>query len=220
MTPTTANATTLWDTYKVSIVVDRIVGGIPANEKLMKAWLDARADRMKPVAGAGSAMVPPGTPQTPDEAAADLALQASRLDPEDTHAVVFYRDAKEQPCYEGRCFKAAIKESGNILKDILGVKALRSKISERVFVEERFVPIKSAIQRDERPISVMTMQGPRTSIKRFEFAEDVKMEFTLKVLTDGVIKREMLETIFMHIEKNGLGSDRSQGNGGCIIKMR
>ncbi len=185
----------LWDSHHVRIRVARLTAGIPANPKLLQAWLEANA--------------------APAGAAEDQAAMLERLDPEQTHAVVFYRDEHGRPCYEGRNFKAALKEGANIIKGpkLLDVKNFRAKLAERVFVDPRLVPIDAEIHRAERPISVMTMQGPRTSLKRFEYAADVELRFTVRVLRDGVVEPDHLRTILEYLQDGGIGADRSQGSG-------
>jgi hypothetical protein len=138
-----------------------------------------------------------------------------RLDPNETHAVIFFRDADGRPVYESRNFKAALKESANILKgpQLLDVKNFRAKLAERVFVGPLLIPIQQPVQLAERPISVMTMQGPRTSIKRYEFALEVRLSFEIKVLADNVVKEEHLRFMVEYLQDGGIGADRSQGSG-------
>lgn len=200
----------MWTNYEVSITVDRLVAGIPANGRMLDAWLAAKATRMKKL---GLPAELADVPTTPEEARAEHAATIEQLDPEETHGVVFYRDQDGEPCYEGRCFKGGLKEAANIRKDDLKVKAFRSKLAERVFVKPKLVRITSEVYFDERPLNAMTMQGPRTSIKRFEFAEDVKLSFRLKVLEDGVVTEEHLRDLLEYMQENGIGADRSQGNG-------
>ncbi len=147
-------------------------------------------------------------------------LARAELDPEETHACIFYRDKQGRPSYEGRCFKAAFKEAANVLgsstkrKGVLEEVNFRSKLAERVFVVERLVPLTGVqVLRFEKPISVMTMQGPRTSIKRAEYVEDVEMRFTLRVLKDNLVTADHLRTILEYMQVGGIGSDRSQGSG-------
>lgn len=184
-----------WERYSVTVTVDRLVAGIPANPKLMQAWLEAN--------------------EAPAEAGSDQTAMIERLDPEETHAVVFYRDEAGRPSYESRNFKAALKEAANILKGpgLLDVKNFRSKLAERVFVGPRTVTLDVPIGKAERPISVMTMQGPRTSIKRFEYADNVTLSFILRVLKDGVVKESHLLAMLEYLEEGGIGADRSQGSG-------
>jgi hypothetical protein len=201
----------MWTDYHLALTVDRLVAGIPAKEKMLDSWLEAKAQRMRLPAALPAELA--GVAATPQEAHDEHAAGAATLAAEEIHGVVFYRLPDGTPGYEGRCLKGAFKEAANILKEQLHVKAFRSKIAEHLFVLERVVPIQAEIQRDDRPLTVMTMQGPRTSIKRFEFAENVPLAFTLRTLDGGVATAENLEALLEYMALNGLGSDRSQGAG-------
>ena len=183
----------MWNRYQVKIQAHRLTAGIPANEKMLQAWLEAH--------------------QAPLAAADQQTEMLARLDVESVHGVVFYRDASGTPCLEGRCLKASLKESANILKGMLEKKAYKSKLAERVFVEEELIPLAGDTLTSERPISVMTMQGPRTSIKRYEYMLDVPMEYHIRILDDGVITADDVRALLEYGQMNGIGADRSQGSG-------
>ena len=207
-----------WNDYRLAITVDRLVAGVPAKEKMLDSWLETRAARMKVPAEMPAELA--AVPLTPSAAREEHAATAAQLSAEEIHGVVFYRLPDGTPGYEGRCLKGALKEAANILKDALGVKAFRSKVAERIFVLEKVIAITVPVQVDDRPLTVMTMQGPRTSIKRFEYADNVPLTFTIRVLDDGVSKvgsQEQLEAMLEYMRFNGIGSDRSQGSGTFII---
>jgi hypothetical protein len=190
-TPSTGG---LWSHHELEIVVDRLVGGIPGSDNLLDPWMRVNG--------------------APAEAKAEQEAARANLDETAAlHSVVFMRDGNGQPVYESRCMKAALKEGANVLNKMLQRTAFRAKLAERVFVGPKLVPITSPIQSEEKPISVMTMQGPRTSLKRYEYADDVRLNFSLRILQDGVIKPEDVATILEYLQENGIGSDRSQGAG-------
>jgi len=176
----------LWKRYRISFTIDRLVGGIPASPRAMEAWLDKN-----------------------EVTGPDREEQLEQL----SHSVIFWRDPDGNPAYEGRCLKAALKEAANVLKQLLKKTAYRSKLAERVFVEEKFAPITSPIQSESRPISVMTARGPRTSLKNYEFVENQSLTFHLAVLNDDVFHEDELRTLLEYMQQNGLGADRSQGAG-------
>jgi hypothetical protein len=74
------------------------------------------------------------------------------------------------------------------------------------------------VMRFEKPISVMTMQGPRTSIKRAEFVENVPLHFTIRVLKDNLVTVEHIRTLLEYMSVGGIGSDRSQGSGTFLLR--
>lgn len=192
----TMTESALWDRYTLTLTVDRLVGGIPANPKLLDAWLEANG--------------------APPEAKAEQELvQAALRDQEvEQHTSAFARDAEGMPCYESRCLKAAFKEAANILKDShLGVKNARSKLAEQVFVGPKLVQISTPIRVDERVIHVMTRMGPRDSLKRYEVTENVPLAFEVRTLVGGVFHENHLRIMVEYLQDGGLGADRSQGAG-------
>jgi hypothetical protein len=70
---------------------------------------------------------------------------------------------------------------------------------------------------DSRPISVVTRQGPRTALKRFEFVVQPRITFQILVLANGVgnglIGEEELRRMLEFGGMLGIGADRSQGEG-------
>jgi hypothetical protein len=114
--------------------------------------------------------------------------------------------------YEARCVRAHIKDCANQLQGILGIKALKAKVANRVYVE----PAKIYLGKSEpdgsevRIIHAMTMKGPRSSLKTIDYVTDAKLNFTLRVLEDGVIDRDILEAIFEYGGTHGMGQERSQ----------
>ena len=201
-----SSAAVLWEDRRLVLDVDTLTAGIPANPKLLDAWLD------KGAAG--------------PTARADAAVMAARLREQDVeeHASVFARDGQGRPCYEGRALKAALKEAANILaakKDriildsagALGIPNARARLAEHVFVTPKLVPIGVAPRVTERVIHVMTRQGPRDSIKRAEVADDVTLTVTLRRLRVGVFTWDHLATLLDYLCLGGIGADRSQGSG-------
>jgi hypothetical protein len=198
----------MWNSYQVELTATRLTGGFPANPRLIESWLSSK--------------------KAPKEALDAAKVQLERLaeiDLEETHMVVFWRDRNLVAHYESRAFKAALKEGANILKGMLDVKNFRARLAERVFVDPRIGGCEircrcgeahhpeDFFHVEERPIQVMTMQGPRTSIKRVEYALEVPISFRIRVLNDGVIQESQLKTILEYLQDNGIGADRSQGSG-------
>jgi len=193
--PGTDPASSLWADRPVRVTVSRLVGGIPANPKLLDAWLEANS--------------------APPEARADKAeMQALLAAGEvEQHTSAFARNAKGQPCYEARCFKAAFKEAANVTKEILGIKNARARLAEHVFVGPPLCVIATPIRVEERVIHVMTRMGPRDSIKRYEVTADVPLRFTLRVLHTSPFTWNVLGVLLDYMVEGGIGADRSQGAG-------
>ncbi len=101
--------------------------------------------------------------------------------------------------------KGFLKEAGNVLKDEIfnpktkkkGIKALRSKLDNHVFVFPRYVWIAEDCDGIlERPLRAMTAQGPRVSLARSEYIK-AGIEFTIKIdiFPHPEISWEVMETI-------------------------
>jgi hypothetical protein len=211
----------LWNRISVSLgIKNRIVGGTPTDPKLIQAWISANM---------------PAVDEAERKKLADATVKdVAKATEEKAEGMwtTFKRD--DTGVYiEGRQIKAAFKESSNILRDLLikaegrkdGTKSrytnLKAKLAERLFVEEdkiyftrKGVTITKPDGNEERAIHVMTAQGPRTALKRCDFVgTPCKLQFTLRYLADGVVDLDLIKTLLEHSSWNGIGADRSQGNG-------
>lgn len=202
-----------WQHYRVELCIEKLTGGLPSHEGLIGAWMDSKnAKPTTPKEVAGRTGEPDDRVADHSARVAALAEVADELVAQ--HTVVFARCGPGLAGYEGRCLNGALKEAANILKDGFAVRNFRSKVAERIFVCERYSTFPTtSIRIEERPISVMTRQGPRTSLKRCEVVDDVPIAFTIHVLDDGVVKPTFLETMIRYTCLNGFGADRSQGSG-------
>lgn len=203
-----------------------IVGGVPTDPKLIEGWLKAN--------------MPDVTEAERAKLAATTLSEVPKVIEEEAKSmwITFKRD--ETGIYlEGRQLKAAFKECANILretfqkqekegkvnaKDKSRFTALRAKLAERLFVEDQKVYLHADTDvlvvktkpdgTDEQPIHVMTAQGPRTALKRFDYCNPgTKIAFTVRWLDDGLIDDELLTALLSFMQWNGIGASRSQGNG-------
>lgn len=119
--------------------------------------------------------------------------------------------------YEGRCVRGHLKDCANQVKDSITpeIKALKAKVANKVYVMTDIIPLgaKEPTGTEQRFIQVMTMQGPRSTIKFIDYLEKPVLKFKLNVLDDGVITDEILNSIFEYGAVHGLGQERSQGWG-------
>jgi hypothetical protein len=127
----------------------------------------------------------------------------------------FHRDDNGLFIYE-YMVKGFLKASGNVLKDVIKIKALRSKIDDYVFIKPRRIYLGQDKPDGvvERPLRAMTMQGPRVTLARSDYiraGKEIVFSITLlphKELTFGVIN-----TLMQHGELMGLGQFRNGGYG-------
>lgn len=122
--------------------------------------------------------------------------------------------------------KKGKKDSRAVAKAKSRFTGLKAKVAERLFVEEDKVHIMKGEPKplgeyvtkpdgnEEKPIHIMTALGPRTALKRFDYIEaPARIKFSVRHLNDKIIDLELLKVFFDYSSWNGLGADRSQGNG-------
>jgi hypothetical protein len=205
-----------FETYRVKIKCRDLVSGIPKDPELLRKWINARCkDKTEAEREAIRLTHLEHLEEVIDETA-------------DKQAIGFLRMEDGQLAVEGRCIKAMLKEAGNIIRQIApggkpkkgknGITALRSKVADRVFVVEQYIPLgrTEPDSVEERPIHVMTPQGPRSSIKRFEVLYGVEVDFTVKRCRDPKgegVPEEALLAILDYAQTSALGTGRSQGTG-------
>lgn len=117
-----------------------------------------------------------------------------------------------------------LKNSGNVLKDQLAIKNLRSKIDSYVFCFPRRIHFKrdgkNILKPDdviERPLRAQTMQGPRVTLVRSDcvFA-GAMLEFQLQVL-DGPVSVKKIKEMLEYGKMKGLGQFRNGSYGRFVV---
>lgn len=201
----------LYDRYAVKIRIrERLDGGVPKSPELIGKWVAARTGH-------------------DDEQTKELVEEhMPDLDPivegvAEGMWTGFKRD--ESGHYiEARQVKAMLRESAVLLGIIKKKRGSRQIIQHGFEVRGHeggskiYLEACSEIETEERPIHVMTPQGPRSAIKRTDFVTTATLSWELWVLTTdhretrhvGVAE---LEKMLTHSQENGLGANRSQGSG-------
>lgn len=199
----------MWKKYEVELhFTTPFASSTPKNPKDIGAMLIARApseSELKRRTEAGEAITPIA------ELAEQVAEEVEAGEEVERGYATFKRD-ETGLYYEARCVRAHIKDCSNQLQGLLGIKALKSKVANRVYVE----PAKIYLGKQEpdgsetRIVHAMTMKGPRSSFKTIDYVDKPVLKFHLKVLDDGVIDRDILEAIFEYGAEHGMGQERSQ----------
>lgn len=145
----------------------------------------------------------------------------------------FYEDEQGRPILMDYQFKGFLKNSANIIKDTFvsqktktvkgetktvterGIKNLRSKVEQTVFVNPREIVL--ADKPDdfcERPLKAMTMQGPRVTVVRSDQINPGRQyTIELQVLQGSEVTEEVLRAILSYGELSGLLQWRNGGYG-------
>jgi len=176
-------------------VQNELMGGTPKNPELIRDWLEAKK-----------------APE-PEKNAAEIEAGIDAT--EERSWCGFQSKDGLGLCLRGYHVKAHLKDCANVLKDIVDVKALRSKVADRIYVVEDYIPlgVSEPTAFFEHPVHVMTRQGPRSALKRSDYVMRPRIVFTTRVLVDKVVTQEMLDQFFEYGGTHGIGSDRGMGFG-------
>jgi len=118
--------------------------------------------------------------------------------------------------------KGMLKNAGNILKEQLKIKALRSKITNHIFITPRHVFFTGKTGRKlkkhdsvvERPIQCQTPLGPRVSLARSEAMNEGRtLKFQIELIDHKEIKEKTIRTLLDYGSRCGLGQFRTGGFG-------
>ena len=202
-------AIVMWKRYAVELrFTTPFASSTPKNPKDIEAMLIARAPseaELRKRKDAGEEIVPL------DELGEQVAEEVKASEEVERGYATFKRDGKGL-YYEARCVKAHIKDCANQLQGFLEIKALKSKVANRVYVEPAKIYLgKSEPDGNEtRIVHAMTMKGPRSSLKTIDYVDRPTLKFTLKMLDDGVVDEAILKAIFEYGGEHGMGQERSQ----------
>lgn len=107
-----------------------------------------------------------------------------------------------------------LKSSANNLKNIVGIKNLRSKVENYLFVFPRHIWLKEEVDGNlQRPLRAETAKGPRTSIAVSEMVKDVSIEVELHLLPHPELKWDVVEQILDYGKYEGISQWRSASYG-------
>ncbi len=199
----------MWKRYEVELkFTTPFASSTPKNLKDIEAMLIARA----PSDSALRRRIEEGEQITPlPELAEQVGEEVEATQEVERGYATFKRDEKGL-YYEARCVRAHIKDCANVLQKLLSITALKSKVANRVYVE----PAKIYLDKSEpdgnetRIVHAMTMKGPRSSLKTIDYVDKPVLKFTLKLMDDDVVDRDILEAIFEYGGEHGMGQERSQ----------
>jgi hypothetical protein len=151
----------------------------------------------------------------------------------------FQRNGGPGLVVRGGTIKAHLKDCANQIKDVVpnpkpvksesktGIKAFRSKVANRVYVDEYWVPLLregQPVQEEdgsyEQPVHVMTPMGPRNALKVIRFVEKPTLRFTLRVLRDRQVTADTIKAILEYGAIHGYGGERGMGEGRYTFSLK
>jgi CRISPR/Cas system CSM-associated protein Csm4 (group 5 of RAMP superfamily) len=198
----------LYDRYLVAISFrGRLCGGVPRNKELIKSWVEATTGFKDEIS------------ERLTQADAELVVNEVA----EKSWISFFED-KNGLFIQTRQVKACLKQSASILGITQKKRGSKQILAEGMEVkaigggDRLHLGRKAPDGTDESAIHVMTAQGPRTALRRMDYAEGVTLQFEIWILKTAAqenrhIGQKELENILRHAQENGLGASRSQGEG-------
>lgn len=115
-----------------------------------------------------------------------------------------------------------LKEAGNVLKEqvpnkmtkdgkpVVGIKNLKSKIDQYVFVEPRQIWLKEKPDGAyQRPLKAMTMRGPRVSLACSHYVDPLSFDIEIILVENKEISWDTIETLLDYGYFKGIGQWRN-----------
>jgi len=209
----------IWTPYLITwTFLTRLCGSTPADPDIIRRWIDARAPQNKPAAGGKSLQ------EIAEEVLASLNEPAEE---KKTSVLVFQRH-EGQLVMRAATVRAHIKDCARQISSLLvgkvaGEKSFAVRVVNGLYHDEHEywlpvrrldgTPITESSGIYQKPVHVMTPQGPMNSIKSIEYVEPPsRLTFVLKVLGRSVGLVDM-ETLFSYGGVHGYAGERSDGEG-------
>lgn len=204
--------------YNVELTFhERIVGGVPKDPKIIEGWIRSKAGVEKTEEVRQmllTTLQELGAEVGPGSSYEELVAASQEL-AGDKHTTGFKRNG-EGFYIESRQIDAMMKESAAIIfpypKTKIGPtkKAAKSFFGDAVFTSPHRVPL-GRQEPDGVDLAIIHAQG-RSALSYFEYVEKPILQFQVEVVGNE-ITLDQWAAVWVHAERNGLGSRRSQGEG-------
>ena len=212
---------TMWTEYRVTMrFTENLMGGVPKNPDLIADWLNARKatepefEKRKVQADMVGEVL-----ETIDELVEEATETIGSA--EEMRAWTGFQQDDLGLFVRADHVKAHLKDCANVLRGYLDLKALRSKVADRVYPFPKRIRLvrDGAVLADpdgywEHPVHVGTPQGKRSALKRTDYVEGVTIVVEpLKVLADKMITLPLLQQMLEYGGIHGFGAERGLGYG-------
>lgn len=197
--------------FQVTMEIPHIAGGTPSDTRVAEGWIKAKMGLEN------EQLIQEAVAKTMEERGIS-EQEAIKEVSVNKHLNGFKRD-KNGLYYEGRCLKAALKESFNVAADSGKIdargygnnsrKGVTSFVAEHVFVVETKLYLGRTEPDGMTQKFVHTWRG--SGIQYEEYCEDVTLKAT--IITDCDFSDREWAMVWLTMEQEGIGSSRSQGSG-------
>jgi hypothetical protein len=225
------NPRRLYDIYEVEIQIrDKICGGTPYDPKVIAAWIRARTGHDDAVTTGQIEQAVKLSPK--EEAEAKLEGSWNGFPQDENGLFVWARQIKAMFRESATMLKVTTEKRGSkqVIQHGFEIKAMPGTQTSRIAVKdeggELLSPSSDRIylgrtkpdELDEGPIHVQTAQGPRNALKRVDYVSRARLAFEVWVFGTAPAEtrhlgQDDIEEMLLFAQENGLGADRSQGQG-------
>lgn len=195
------------ESYKLKVeleFISDVLGSQPKNQSVVDTYIKTRAKGK----------------ETKDEFASPL--DSDQISEKESKAWTGFQEEKGKCYIMDYAVKGFLKHSGNIQKEAVNIKALRSKIDDLVFVTPRKIFFDQPKTKEpfQRPLRAMTMQGPRVSLVKSDvIKEGAKITFEINVPVPCEITKDVMIQILEYGQFMGIGQFRNGGFGQFKYKI-
>lgn len=207
----------MWTEYQVSwLFLTQLCGSVPADPAIVEAWLSARKPKVKPPGGKSITAIQ-------EEVFATLGEPE-----EDRPQILTFQRIDGMLCLRAATVRAHIKDCARVLSaqyigKIQGERTYATRVINGVYHDEAqyWLPIlrvdgTSITKPDGTRDKAIHVRGPRgeplNSLKTFEYVQQPRVDFKLKVLGKSVSAND-LEVLFTYGGVHGYGGERGDGEG-------
>jgi hypothetical protein len=214
----------LWTRYRVTWdFPGNLCGSVPKDPNLIEPWLESR----KPAA---TSPYGKSIPEIQEEIISTLGEPEEPIEEEIKRMALGFQHLNGEMVMRGATVRAHLKDCARIVGTmyvgrLVGQKQFSTKIINGVYNEEYWIPV---TRHDGTPVSgpdgsreIMVHargpQGPINALKRVDFVTDVRMVFTLKVMSG--IHRSDLDILMQYGAVHGYAGERSMGEGRYVYAI-
>jgi hypothetical protein len=147
----------------------------------------------------------------------------------DKVTTVFHHDASGNPILLNYQVKGFFKNAAHVLNgkagkgdESDGVKNLRSKVVNNLFVSPRIIPLSFNGKTSflSRPLMAKTMQGERVALTRSEQVENGSIEFDVEIVEGSDLNETVLRDLLDYGERVGIGRWRTADYGSFTYELK
>jgi hypothetical protein len=173
--------------YKI-VLTENMLGTIPKDKKIYETYIES----LKPI-----------------EITESESITVEEI--EEKGWTGFHTDEGGLFLFDYLC-KGFLKHAGHVLRDVVGIKQLKSKLTDFVFIEPRKVYLGKQEPDGvfERPLRAQTPQGERVCLARSDYVSaGLEISFKITMIPHKEITWKVIDRLMKHGELMGLGQFRN-----------